>query len=165
MSSAMYRTISLAAALILLLSLPLAAQDAPSSLQAQFDHEPDPVRKVRLLVKLGDDQVRLARSQSKSGDAEAALKTLERYRDEVVSTLKALKATGVNAEKKPAGFKELQISLRETTRRIDDLIFALPSDQQQFFREVRSDLGKAQNDLFELLFPRRPGPSSKRPNS
>ena len=143
MGSAMYRIIFLAALVILPWTLPLASQDVPSPLQSQYEHEADPVRKARLLVKLGDEQVGLARIQSKSGDAEAALKTLERYRDEVLSTLKTLKATGVNAEKRPAGFKELQISLRETTRRIDDLIFALPSDQQQFFREVRSDLGKA----------------------
>jgi hypothetical protein len=160
----MCRTIFLAALLALPWTTSLAAQDASSPLQVQYEHETDAVRKARLLAKLGDEQVSLARKQSKSGDAEAALKTLERYRDEVLATFQALKATGINAEKKPAGFKELQISLRETTRRVDDLIFALPADQQQFFREVRSDLGKAQNDLFELLFPRGPGQSSKRPN-
>src|SRR6267154_1162213 len=67
----------------------------------------------------------------------------------------ALKSTGVDAEKKPAGFKELQISIRENVRRIDDLILSLPVDKRPFFREVRTDLVKTQNELIDALFPRR----------
>jgi hypothetical protein len=64
--------------------------------------------------------------------------------------------TGVDAEKKPAGFKELQISLRETIRRVDDLIFTLNLDKRPFFREVRNDLFANQNQLIDKLFPRNP---------
>ncbi len=63
---------------------------------------------------------------------------------------------GVDAERKPAGFKELQISLRETIRRIDDLILTLNVDKRPFFRVVRNDLFVDQNELIDDLFPRRP---------
>ena len=86
----------------------------------EYQHETDPVRKARALAKLGDEQVDLAKKQLKDGDEVASLHTLEQYRDEVQQTVAALKALGVDAEKKPAGFKELQISLRETIRRIDE---------------------------------------------
>ena len=104
------------------------------------------------------------RKQLKSGDDVGSLHTLEQYRDEVRETVAALKATGIDAEKKPAGFKELQISLRETVRHIDDLIFTLPVDKRPFFREVRTDLVTAQNDLIDALFPRKPDQKSKKPN-
>ena len=77
---------------------------------------------------------------------------------------RASRAAVPDAEKKPAGFKELQISLRETVRHIDDLILTLPVDKRPFFREVRDDLVKTQNELIDALFPRRPNQIPKKPN-
>lgn len=141
----------------LALCVPLAAQEERSAEDlAKYQHETDPVHKARDLAKLGEEQIDVARKQLKAGDDVASLHTLEQYRDEVAETVSALKGLGVDAEKKPAGFKELQISLRGTIRRIDDLIFTLEVDKRPFFRAVRNDLQIEQNDLFDLLFPRRP---------
>ncbi len=144
---------------------PLAAQDRLTVEQARsrYDQETDPVRKARALVKLGDEQIDEARKQLKNGDEVASLHTLEQYRDEVRHIAELLKATGVDPEKKPAGFKELQISLRETVRHIDDLILTLPVDKRPFFREVRTDLVNTQNELIDALFPRQPDRNSRKP--
>jgi len=133
----------------------LAAQDHVAEDLARYQHEADPVRKTRLLIKLGDEQVELAKKQLKE-DEVASLHTLEQYRDEVHATIAALNASGVDAERRPAGFKELQISLRETIRRIDELILTLNVDKRPFFREVRNDLFMDQNHLIDELFPRKP---------
>ena len=143
---------------------PLAAQDRLTTEQARFDLENDPVRRARALVKLGEDQVDEARRLLKEGDEVASLHTLEKYRDEVQHTVDALKAAGIDPEKKPGGYKELQISLRVTIRHIDDLILAMPVDKRPFFRDVRTDLVKTQNDLIDALFPRQPERNSKKPN-
>jgi len=134
---------------------PLAAQDRLAEDLAKYQHETDPVHKSRALVKLGDDQIDLAKKQLKE-DEVASLHTLEQYRDEVHEMVTALNAMGVDAERKPAGFKELQISLRETIRRIDDLILTLTVDKRPFFRAVRNDLFTDQNVLIDELFPRKP---------
>jgi len=75
---------------------------------------------------------------------------LEQYADEIQHMAEALKSTGVDAEKKPAGFKELQISLRETSayRRFDP---SLPVDKRPFFRSP-DGLVKSQNELIDELF-------------
>ena len=124
------------------LGAPLAAQDRLAVELAQYQHEADPVRKARDLAKLGDEQIALARKQLKDGKDVVCLQTLEQYRDEVRETVAKLEAAAPNAEKNPAGFKELQISVRETVRHIDDLILTLPVDKRPFFREVRTDLVK-----------------------
>jgi hypothetical protein len=143
--------------LSLALSAPLAAQeDRLADDLAKYQHETDPVHKARDLAKLGEAQIEVAKKQLKAGDDVGSLHTLEQYRDEVGETITVLKGLGVDAEKKPAGFKELQISLRGTIRRVDDLIFTLEVDKRPFFRAVRNDLQMEQNDLFDLLFPRRP---------
>lgn len=156
----------IAPAMLLLLSFfpALIAQDPLTVALGQYQHEADPVRKARDLAKLGGDQVELAKKQLKSGDEVGSLYTLEMYRDEVRETVAGLKASGIDAEKRPAGFKELQISLRETVRRVDDLIFTLPVDKRPFFREVRTDLVTAQNDLIDALFPTSSGQKQKKQN-
>jgi hypothetical protein len=150
--------IALIAALALCASL--AAQDRLAEDLAKYQHETDPVRKARALVRLGDDQVDLAKRQLRADDEVASLHTLEQYRDEVHEMVTALNAMGVDAERKPGGFKELQISLRETIRRIDDLILTLNVDKRAFFRVVRNDLFMDQNVLIDELFPRKPDRNS-----
>lgn len=157
--------ISTAAIASLALLAPLAAQDRLAAEVARYEQEPDPVHKARALVKLGDGQIEEARKQLKAGDDVGSLHTLEQYRDEIQHMAEVLKSTGVDAEKKPAGFKELQISIRENVRRIDDLILSLPVDKRAFFREVRTDLVKTQNELIDALFPRKPDRNSKKPDS
>jgi hypothetical protein len=134
----------------------LAAQDRLAEELAKYQHEADPVRKARALAKLGDEQIDLAKRQLRADQEVDSLHTLEQYRNEVRETVTALNAMGVDAERKPAGFKELQISLRETIRRIDDLILTLNVDKRPFFREVRNDLFMDQNELVDKLFPRKP---------
>jgi hypothetical protein len=145
---------------VLALCAPLAAQDRLAEDLAKYQHEVDPVRKARALAKLGDEQVDLAKRQLMADDEVASLHTLEQYRDEVHEMVAALNAMGVDAERKPAGFKELQISLRETIRRIDDLILTLNVDKRSFFRVVRNDLFTDQNVLIDELFPRKPDRNS-----
>ena len=138
----------------------LFAQDRLAEDLAKYQHETDPIRKSRALVKLGDDQVDLATRQLKTSDEVASLHTLEQYRDEVHDMVTALNGMGVDAERKPAGFKELQISLRGTIRHIDDLILTLNVDKRPFFRVVRNDLFMDQNALIDELFPRKPDRNS-----
>jgi len=140
---------------------PLVAQDRLTEDLGKYQHEADPVKKARALAKLGGEQVDEAKKQLKEGEEEASLHTLEQYRDEVQDTIAALNGMGIDPERKPAGFKELQISLRETIRHIDDLILTLDVDKRPFFRVVRDDLVKKQNEVFDALFPRRPDRNPK----
>jgi hypothetical protein len=139
-----------------------AEQESRERYEAQFQLERDPVLKAKILAKLGRFQVDLARADIRADKDEQSLADLEHYRDQVETTVHALSATGVNAEQHPAGFKELQISLRETLRHIDELILQIPLDKRPWFQAVRSDLGKSQNALIEALFPSLGEKRSKR---
>lgn len=129
------------------------AQAPTSKLQREYEQEHDPVRKAKLLAKLGSVEIERAAALLKDGDERQALSGLQYYRDQVRSTSDALTATGVDPGKRPAGFKELQIALREDIRRLDDLIFSLPVDDRGGFEEVRAGLAAAQSMLFGELFP------------
>lgn len=147
----------LAAALSCLLFLPPVAQDRIAELAAQFNRESDPVRKARALPKLGDAQFDLARQETDAGHYQQALKLFGEYRDEVKAAEAALKASGVNAERKPAGFKQLQIHLRLGLREIDQTILALPDQERPPFEALRKELVDVEKELIDMLFPRQPG--------
>jgi hypothetical protein len=142
-----------------------AEQESREKYEAQFQLERDPVVKAKILAKLGRLEIDEARADLKADKEEQSLADLEHYRDQVEGTVHALSATGVNAEQHPSGFKELQISLRETLRHIDELILQLPLDKRPWFQAVRSDLANSQNMLIEALFPSLNGKRSKRGDS
>jgi len=149
-----FRTLAImASAGLCCLGLSAAEQESREKYEAQFQIERDPVVKAKILAKLGHFEIEQARADLKADKDEQSLADLEHYRDHVETTVGALLATGVNAEQHPAGFKELQISLRETLRHIDEIILQLPLDKRPWFQAVRSDLGKSQNSLIEALFP------------
>ena len=131
----------------------VCAQDAATKFEEQYQAEKDPVRGAKLLAKLAPLQLGRARAYLQVDDEDPAVAVLEHYRDEVRQTTIALNSTGVSAKKHPAGFKELQIALRESVRRLDDMIFSLPVDSRPKFEVVRSDLSATESLLFETLFP------------
>jgi hypothetical protein len=140
-------------ALCACMAIAAAAQEGRAKYEAQYQLERDPVARAKILAKLGRFEIDQARSDLKADKEEQSLADLEHYRDQVESAVQALAGTGVNAEQHPSGFKELQISLRETLRHIDELIVQLPLDKRPWFQAVRSDLAKSQNTLIEALFP------------
>ena len=149
-------------ALAACLAFSAAEQESREKYEAQFQLERDPVTKAKILAKLGRFEIDEARAALKADKEEQSLAHLEHYRDQVEGTVQALSATGVNAEQHPAGFKELQISLRETLRHIDELILQLPLDKRPWFQAVRSDLANSHNLLIEALFPSLGGKRSRR---
>lgn len=131
-------------------------QENSEALRAAWKAEADPVRKSKLLTRMGEAQLGRLRQQAAAGRYEEALKAIEEYRDDVKATHSALRASGRDAERKPAGFKQLQIHLRKGIRVLNDTILQLPVDMRQFFEPVRRDLDEIDKDLIEALFPRRP---------
>jgi hypothetical protein len=82
-----------------------AAQIRVQDLRTQFVRELNPVRRAKLFPKLEQAEFEEIRHQTDGGDYAKALELLGDYRDKVHATQKALDATGVDPEKKPAGYK------------------------------------------------------------
>jgi hypothetical protein len=147
--------VALGAGLILLLAPP--AQDRMAELRQQFESETDPVRKAKALTRLGDAQWEAARKASAADNhAEARLLVLQ-YLDDTETAANALKASGINAEKKPRGFKELQIHVRKSLRELDQMILSVPAEERGSLEVYRRDLRDIEKQLINVLFPRQPG--------
>ncbi|MFZ0038063.1 MAG: hypothetical protein WAK91_11615 [Candidatus Acidiferrales bacterium] len=153
--------------LALALLMPPQAQRARvEEFKARFDSEPDPVRKAKLIEKLGDYQFDQIRRQVEAGDLDQSVSILSGYRDECASLHKSLRATGVDPEKRPSGFKQLEFSVRESLTRLQDIMAGLPKDDQKRFVEMRTELEGLDHQLILELFPRQsksPGKETAKP--
>lgn len=127
-------------------------------LQKKFDEAHDAVHRAKALAQLGEAQVRDAADRIVGRDYEGALAELRLYRDEVAAVEKELAATGVNPEKKPAGYRELQVSVRENLRLLEDIAFTAPPSQQSALVEIHEQLGQQNEKLLAALFPSESGP-------
>jgi hypothetical protein len=153
------------AGLLLGLAL-LPGQTAPppnrgAELRTRFASESDAVRRAKLMVPLGDAEFQEIRKRIDDGKLDDALAILREYRDEAQSCQKELDAKGVDPEKRPSGFKQLQISLRESLRRLDDLLANLSADEQKPFLDLRKDIDQLDRHLIRELFPRQPGAATE----
>jgi len=130
--------------------------DPAEAFRTKFTREGDPIRKAKLLIPLSEAEFRDIQKEVGADNAQEALTILRQYRDEALASQKALDATGHDPEKHPNGFKELQISLRESLRRLDNVIVDLSGDEQKPFRDIRQELDQMDRRLIHQLFPRRP---------
>ena len=143
--------------LILVFLLPaLAQQSHTAALRDKFTHETNPVHKAKDIQALGDAEFHDLQTELAAGKLSDALGILQQYRDELNSALKGLDATGLDPDKHSGGYKQLEISVRETLQRLDEALVPLTGDQQKPFLEIRKELDATDHRLIHELFPREP---------
>lgn len=148
-----------------LFSIPLHAQ-AQSRLpefKARFAQESDPVRRAQNMPKLGGLEFDDIMRNADAGKLPEALAVLTEYRDEIQSCEKALDAQKINAEKHPKGYKQLEISLRQSLRKLNNLLVSFTADEQAPFDEARRSLEELNRHLIHELFPKGPSDENTPP--
>jgi len=130
-----------------------SAQSTVAAFQQRFDSDKDPVRRAKLMQQLGVDEFQAIRSDVNQGKLAEAEPILDEYRDQARTCVAALDAKKINASKHSSGFKQLQISLQEALRRLDEIDAGLTSEQQAPFLAVRDDLQRMNDHLVQELFP------------
>jgi hypothetical protein len=147
--------------LVALVAGSLLAQDRTAQLRARFEKENDPVRKARMVALLEDSEFRNMHEKIDAGDLAGAAEIAGRVRDEAQTSKKLLDAKSRDAEAHPDGYKQLEISVRESMRRLDDIMVSLAKDEQTPLAEVRKDLDELDRQMIHQLFPKRPEPAEK----
>ncbi len=140
---------------------PALADEATAALRSRFDAESDPVRKAKLMPKLGEAEFHDIRKDVDEGRLPDAVALLKQYRDEAQLCANGLDAAKIDGEKHSSGFKELQISLRESLRRLNEITRGLSADEQAPFLELREDLDEINRRMIQKLFPHEPAPAAQ----
>ena len=162
MAGAALRTIVLCSMGILFCSMALTAQTARvqndiAKDKAKYERETNPVSRAKMVVKLGRAEYLAARQSLDGGNIGTALEFLTNYNEQAIAAHDALEKMGVNPEKHSNGFRQLQISVRESQRELREITGRVPFQQQESFQALQKDLDGLDQKLILELFPRQPG--------
>src|SRR5438034_4260620 len=103
-------------------SVPLVAgrQDSEEDLLARIQREQNPVKKAKYEIRLGRVKLTQAIAAYGAGDVDRCNGLVAAYLAQIKTAWTRLQSAGRNAVKKPEGFRELDIALREDARLIED---------------------------------------------
>ena len=121
--------------------------------RTRFRQETDAIRRAQMMAKLGEHEFDEIARDIDAGELADGLALLQEYRYEIQSCEEGMDAKNIDAEKHPKGYKQLEMSLRQSLRRLNDLPGGLPTDEQAPFVKVRNDLNELERHLIHELFP------------
>jgi hypothetical protein len=135
---------------------PPRRRDKEPDLLARIRREPDPIKKAKLEVRLGRVKLFQAIAALDRGNLEEMNQLLGAYMATLNSAWERLKNSGRVAHRKPAGFKELDIELREDARYLEDLRRRIPYVERGKADQIAAEVDKLRNEVLRALFPPTP---------
>ena len=135
---------------------PARGAESEAGLLARLRRESDPVRKAKIEIRLSRLKLSQAMSACGKGDFEATNELLAAYLERIKSAWATLKASGRQAHKKPAGFKDLDIALREDSRYLEDLRHRVPYMARSPVDKVAEEVEVLRSEVLKALFPTEP---------
>jgi len=135
---------------------PPRRQDKEPDLLARIQRESNPVKKAKLEVRLGRVKLFQAIAALDQGNLTETNRLLGAYIETLNSAWERLKNSGRVAHKKPSGFKELDIELREDARYLEDLRHRIPYVDRGKADQIAGEVDKLRNEVLRELFPPTP---------
>lgn len=132
-------------------------------LLARLERENNPVKKAKLEILLGRMKLSQVFEEYNKGNFEQAWKNLDAYSSRMKEAWKILEDSGRIASKKPDGFKQLDIALRESRRALEDFETRVTFEERQVVEKTRKQTEELRKRVLDALFP--PLPPGRRKNS
>jgi hypothetical protein len=121
--------------------------------RAKLQKVTDPVERAKIGVKISDILIEDVGDAVRKGNIADMQTQLAAYAETIENAHQELVDSGRNAAKKPSGFKELEIALRQQVRKLDELSRML-NLQSRVPVEKTKDLATGIRDkLLKALFP------------
>ncbi len=141
--------------LVVVSSLPGLArrQDSEEDLLARIEREQNPVKKAKYEIRLGRVKLTQAIEAYNKDDIDRCNALAGEYLGRMKDAWQILHGTGRNAVKKPDGFRELDIALREDARMIGDLARRIPYGERDQVTKVAEEVDRIHNEVIQALFP------------
>ena len=141
-------------------ALPPKSRDKEDDLTSDIAKENNPVKKAKLEIRLGELKLNRAFTAYGQGKFDECWKQLDAYLSQMRAAWETLDASGRVASKKPDGFKQLDIALRQSRRLLEDFETRVTFDERQEVERVRKQTEELRNSVLNVLFP---APAPKKP--
>lgn len=134
----------------LLLALPGLAEDL-QRLRSKLQRETDPIDRAKITAKLGDELLKqMGRRYHDRAYAEGEA-LLTEYLEAVRSATRGLHESGRDARRKPAGFKQLEVHLRKSQRKLEEIGKQLPPEKREPLQEAQTVVETLRSELLQAL--------------
>ena len=147
----------LACLTILSLASPVLARDTKldrqyQGQQAKLRRQGNTVKKVKILIKMSAIDLEIVSRRVRRGLYSDADRILERYAGAVGRAERVLKDSQRDPQRKPGGFKHLEISLRKQLRQLADLSDLYPFDRKQVIERTIACAEAVKRRMIAALF-------------
>jgi hypothetical protein len=136
------------------IATPARADEPLGNLRQEFQQQADPVKRAKLFPKLGAALIAEMKKQEAAKQFDRVPPLFLEYRDSAAAAFAGLAGTGRDAEKHPAGFRELEMHLRRSLHVVNDIVFGLPLEDREPLRKPQQEIEDLDNRLIKALFPR-----------
>jgi hypothetical protein len=142
---------ALSASLLILLAAGPAPADSLDKLRQELARASDPVDRAKATAKLGDELVKQLADRYKTGAYTDGEQLLEEYLKAVRAAHRGLQQSGRDARRKPAGFKQLEIHLRQSAHTMDRIAQHAPADARDPVVQAQKELSDIRSELLDAL--------------
>lgn len=127
--------------------------ETEQELQGRIEREANPIRKAKLGIRLATLKLSQAEAAYAADKTDDGAKLLDAYWSWVSQAWSLLQSSGRDASRQPHGFKELDIALRESARRLADLRQRLPYADRGPIDRVAKQVDGLHTRVLAALFP------------
>jgi len=113
----------------------------------------DPVAQTKSYIKISQLLVTFAADAIRNGQAGQMTDLMEQYSAAVQNARDAIVASLRDAERRPAGYKDLELSLRAQLRLLQDINKLLLSEERAPVENAITTASSVRNEMLLLLFP------------
>jgi hypothetical protein len=129
------------------------AKDTEEKLGTRIQRERDPVKKAKLEIRLGRLKLLQAFEAFDHKQVEQSHELLVAYLERMEGAWKTLADSGRQASRKPQGFKELDIALREDIRLLEDFAHRVPFQVREPVEKTSKRVEELREHVLRALFP------------
>ena len=128
-------------------------RETEEQLLQRIQNEQNPVKKAKDEIKLAQLKLTQVQNAYSQGHIEPGVKLLGAFVDAMKSSWKLLQDSGRKAWKHPEGFRELDISLREDVRTLQDLGRTVSYFDRAPLVDAAQQLDQMRDEVLHELFP------------
>ena len=145
-------------------AFPRPSKDKEEVLIGKIARENNPGKKARLQLRLAKLKLKEAGQAYDTHDFEKGKALLQHYLGYVRDSWATLQGADSDVRKHLRAFKDLEISLREDDRFLEDLRHHVPYPESENVRKVAEESRAVHNQVLEAIFPdgKPPGRNQKR---
>lgn len=121
--------------------------------QARLRRTTDPVGRTKVYIQISELLISFMGDSARAGNFEQMDEHVEEYRTAVTDAHDTMVNSGRDPARRSAGFKELEIALRQQVRRLDDIGSLLTFEYREPIEGLITEVTGIRDELIKALFP------------